>query len=457
MKKMKVLTLMVLYLALAVVIAACGTETTGSNQPPEPENTSKPANNPSTEETGEDEPVQTQDLGGRTIKIAAWWDETPQPVDDTGKALIENQKAIEQKYNVKFEYVNVPFGDYFQQFTTTTMAGQPFADIVRLQYDWQLTSIPKGQIMKLSDYMDIAEYPHLEKGYPILGEDYSFGVKWGISDGGIVYNREIFKRLGLTDPQDLVDQGKWNWEEFSKLAKQATQDSNNDGKPDTWGWSGWNMETAQFLIVSNGGTVADDDAGKEMLTDSKTIEALDFLNKMYNVDKVVKVAKGDVDNWEERVTFGDGDVAMTYSWTWINGDYKKKNIDYGFVPFPMGPQGTDYSAPVSGGHAWVIPTGVKDPDVVAKIYAELRNIPSKEDYIGQDLLEQYYSTEKDIEMILSMSGKEKFMNYGAYPDYPFGKMVSDVVKNQVPAATAAEKVKQEAQAAIDKVLKANSK
>lgn len=451
MKSWKELISVALSVVLTLGATACskgGTDgSTGSPSPSVSSKASEKAADPANDKS-------KSDLGGRTIRIAAWWDDSPKPDTDTGKALVEQQKKVEQKYNIKIEYVNVPFNDYVQKFTTTVLAGQPFADIVRLQYDWALGAVTKGQLLKLNSYIDITKSKNLQKGYPLKGEDYGFSTKGATNDGGILYNRELFKKLGLTDPQELVQQGKWNWDEFEKLAKQATQDTNNDGKPDTWGWSGWDAEAGQFFIVSNGGTIADDTAGKEMLSDPKTIEAIDFLNKLYNVDKVVKVKKGDVNLWEERTTFGDGDVAMSYGWGWLTDEYKKKNIDYGYVPFPKGPKGTDFVNPMSGGHAWFIPKGVDKPEVVERIYDELKDVPSKESYPGQDWLEMKFKTQKDIDLIRKMEGKEKFMNFGAYPEYPYNTFVGNVIKDQVPAATAAEKLKQSAQASIDKLLKA---
>ncbi|MFC5651905.1 ABC transporter substrate-binding protein [Paenibacillus solisilvae] len=472
MKKMNRVGLMLMSCILVTGLAACGggnnaANTNGENAPANaPANTpaNAPADEPAANATTDNKPAEDnaaaeetikKELAGRTIKISAWWDGTPKPDSDSSIARIAKTKEVEAKYGVKIEYVNVPFDQYQAKFTTTVLAGQPFADIVRLQYDWALVASLKDQLLKLNDYTNIDDSKLFGKAYPLKGEDYGFDGKNPINDQGVFYNRDLFKKLGLTDPQEIFDQGNWTWDTFEDLAKKATQDTNNDGKPDTYGWSGWNFETAQFLIASNGSAVSDDVEGKEMISDPKTIEALDFLNKMYNVDHVVKVKKGDVNNWEERVTFGDGDVAMTYAFGWLNGEYKGKKIDYGYVPFPKGPQATDYVNPVTGGgHAWFIPKGVKNPDLVMKIYEEINDIPTKEEYPGQEWLEQIVNTPKDIELIQGMAGKVRFMNFTAYPGFPFADFVGEVTKNKVPAATAAEKFKQPAQAAMDKILKA---
>ena len=93
---------------------------------------------PSTEtaaETPKEEPAEPEaepvDLGGRVIKVASWWDLKPVEAQQREKARLEKIAEIEKKYNCKIEFVNVPFEEYMNKFTTSVLAGEPFADIVR--------------------------------------------------------------------------------------------------------------------------------------------------------------------------------------------------------------------------------------------------------------------------------------------------------------------------------------
>ncbi|WP_308639866.1 ABC transporter substrate-binding protein [Paenibacillus silvisoli] len=463
MKVPKIVTLSAVSAWLAVSLAGCGNAP--ANDEPAASNQTKPAdaaqknesanqNAAMQNEAGNASGVEEKiDLAGRTIRIAANWDDSPKPDTATGLALIEKQKEVEQKYNVKIEYLNVPYDTFQEKFTSTVLAGEPFADIIHLGVDWALSAAAKNQLIPLNEFMDISASKQFV-GFPALkGVEYGFNGPQS-DTGGIFYNVDLVKKLGLTDPQDLFKQDKWNWDEFEKLAKQATQDTNNDGKPDSWGWSGWDAETAQFLIVSNDSTMTDEVSGKEMLSDPKTVEALEFLNRMHNVDRVVKVKSGDPDNYQERTTFADGDVLMTYGWGWVSDEYRKSNVNYGYVPFPKGPQAVDYSVPMSGPAAWFIPVGIKDPRIVADIYAELKDVPSAEEYPGQDWMEQKLLRQQDIDIFKEMVPKQSLIyTFNAYPDFPFYKLVTSVVKNQVSPATAVEQVKQQAQSSMDKILK----
>ncbi|KHF32822.1 hypothetical protein CM49_04908 [Paenibacillus sp. P1XP2] len=56
------------------------------------------------------------------------------PADEEQIKLIEE---VEKKYNTKIEFVK--FGDYnkyVENFTTTSLSGEPFADIVLLELFW---------------------------------------------------------------------------------------------------------------------------------------------------------------------------------------------------------------------------------------------------------------------------------------------------------------------------------
>ena len=98
--------------------------------------------------------------------------------------------------------------------------------------------------------------------------------------------------MSLPDPQELYNQGEWNWDKFMELAKQATKDTDNDGKIDVYGFSGWPIDVLRHFTAANGGTIVDDENAKEGLSDPKTIEAAEFVKRLYNVENVVKVKTG---------------------------------------------------------------------------------------------------------------------------------------------------------------------
>lgn len=453
MNKMKPLALSIALLA-SLALGACssnGNGETAETAPPSPETeTAAPGGNAAEETAAPEEDVP--DLGGRVIRLSAWWDLTPAGDSPSSKAELEKIAEVEEKYNVTIEFVNVPFENYLDKFTTTTLAGEPFADIVKLENKAALPAILKGQLLPISEFTDASsninnEQNLLKKLAPLAGGEYSFG-RPGNTGTSLMYNREVFQQLGLPDLQELYASGEWTWEKFGEIAKLATKDTNNDGKNDYWGFSGWGLDIARQFAAVNGAKAVDDAANKETMSDPKFIEALDFVNKLYNVDKVVKVKTGNPMEWTETETFKDGDVAMFIAAEWMVGDIA---FDFSIVPIPTGPQGTgQYAFADSGGQGDFIPKGVKDPHLVYRIYEEMVDIPPLEDFPGQVWLEGIYKHQEDIDMLLAnISGRGMPVLEDAYPDFPLYSAVEDIIAKNASVTSTIDKYKQQAQAAVD--------
>ncbi|WP_128101018.1 ABC transporter substrate-binding protein [Paenibacillus sp. DCT19] len=448
----------ILLLVFMLLVSACsggGTAQTASEQ----EGTTNSGNTTETVEasTEAEEPAaDVPNLNGRVIKVAAWWDLKPAGETASDKARLDKIAEVEKKYNVTIEFVNVPFEEYMNKFTTTALAGEPFADIVQMEYKSALPAVLKGQLLPISEFTtsenNINQEANLMTRFPsIAGNDYAFDSPTSIGLG-LHYNRDLFKKLSLPDPQELYNNGEWTWDKFMELAKQATKDTDNDGKIDVYGYSGWVIDALRHFTAANGGTIVDDGNSKEGLSDPKTIEAAEFIKRLYNVENVVKVKTGDKTNWEESNTFKDGDVALFTAAEWQLGDL---TFAAGVVPIPNGPQG-DKSVTYANNAAAAkfIPKGVEDPKIVYQIYEETFDIPQIEEYPGQDYLESLYSDEKDIAMIREhIAGTGRILLDDAYAGYPIGDYVNDIIKNNASVTATAEKYKAQAQAAVDKLSK----
>lgn len=435
-----------LLLCLVMVLAACSGGNSGST------NTS-PTPSPAPEETvaPTPEPEETYDLGGRVIKIAAWWDQTPLGETQSDINRIAKIEEVEKKYNVTIEFVNVPFEEMVPNFTNSVLSGEPFADIVQLEYKSALPLIKQGLILPVSEFTDSDnninnEANLVEKKPPVAGDYYGFDNPLAIG-AGIHYNRGLFEQLGLEDPKELYANGQWTWDKFLELAKSATRDTDNDGKPNVYGFAGWAPDAYRHLAVSNGVRIADEENLVEGLSSAGSIETAELINKMWNVDKVVKLSTGDPMDWNETNTFKDGDVAMFTAAEWNLGGL---NFEFGIVPFPKGPQQTtDYTFANTGASAKFIGKGVKDANLVYKIYEETYDIPMLEEYPGQDYLESIYGFEDDVEMLRNnIAGTGLITLDESFPEFPTWAFINDVINNQISPAAAAESYKAKAESSM---------
>ena len=433
-------TLICILFLLTTVLAACG----GNNTPAA---TPTPTPAPVAEATPTPEPEETYDLGGRVIKIAAWWDLTPAGQTQGEINRLDKIAEVEKKYNVKIEFVNVPFGEMVPNATTSILAGEPFVDILQLEYKSAITMIKKGMLLPVSEFTNEKHGINNNSGqlikFPELGGDY-YGFDNPLYIGaGIHYNRDLFASLGLPDLKELYTNGEWTWDKFVEIAKLATRDTNNDGTPDVYGFSGWATDTYKHFSVANGVKIVDEITGTEQLSSPASIKTGEFLYNLYHVDNVVKVKTGDPVNWEETHTFKDGDVAMFTAHEWNLGGL---SFEFGIVPFPKGPdQTTNYTYAYNNASAKFIPKGVKDPLLVYQIYEETFDIPMLEEYSGQDYLESIYQYQDDVDTLRNdISGTGLIIVDEAFPNFPVWSFVNDIVVNKISPATAAETYKAQA-------------
>ncbi|HEX7057203.1 MAG TPA: ABC transporter substrate-binding protein [Bacilli bacterium] len=443
--------LTVLFIALTLILTACGGGSSKSAPSDSPSATVAPTATPSPSASAEPETV---DLDGRTIKIAMWWDGLPKGETAGEKALLAKIDELQQKYNCKIEFVNIPFEQNMDNLTTSILAGEPMADIAILEFKRAIAPIKQGLLLPMSEFTKATsdvnnEQKHMVKLPQIAGQDYSFTTPY-VSVVGMYYNRDLFKKLSLPDPQDLYNQGQWNWDKFLEVAKQATRDTNNDGKIDTWGFAGWPDDAARHFGVTNGALFVNENDLTSGLADPNLAEALEFVKRIWNVENIVKVKTGNKMDWNETNTFKDGDVAMSINYDWNVGDL---TFEVGVVPNPAGPHSDGkHTYANTAQNGYFIPKGVKDPQIVYQIFEEMYDLPPTEEYLGQDWLEARFKNEADIRMSLDhINGTGRLSLEEGIPDFPFYAIMDDIIKNNQSVSATLDKYKQAADSSLAKL------
>lgn len=424
----KLLVLLLAFVFVISMFAGCAKKEEPTDVTEEPKTPEEPAEQPEEPaEQPEKEPEEEiRDLGGRVIKVAAWWDMTPQPGTTYGERQITRREEMEQKYNFKFEFINMPWEEVVETYTSSVLAGDPAADIFTLEDGWLVGLVNKGFVQPLDEWFDFNE----DKWDPLTKKLSTFDGKiYGMSTGkwwprGIVFfNKKIFERENLPDPYELLFNGEWTWEKMREIAKAATKDTDGDGVIDQWGIAGIDMDLA--LIYSNGATFADIKDGKAVLNlrDPKVVEALNFYYELANVDKILynKFTYSDSPPWDIAATmFQDGKVAMFWYQYWKIDDFKNNmSDDYGILLPPIGPSDPDkkYKCLVSGHNFQTIPKNVKNPEDVAFIW-DLWTDPFPEDLEDPDTwMEAHFDRVRDetsLEVLRYMYDNECFAPIGLF-------------------------------------------
>lgn len=481
MKKFKQALALGLIGAMSIMTVGCGGDTTNTSSdvpaesPAETEATESEA--PAAEETAQAEEAAApydkypaKDMGGRTFTFAYNWDAMPKEEPDPATATVEdiykweNLKRVEEKYNCKIEYINVPYEEIATKLTTSVMAGDPYADGVILGAQQAIPLAVSGQIMALEDInlpeADIFNandvlLPALEIG----GKSYCIAERnEEVNACFLGVNKDIINELGVEDPVELYEKGEWTWDKFLEIAKAATKDTDGDNVIDQYGISGVPFLMAKQLIASNDGYLIDGSTFTEGLSDAKTMEALEFFNQLYSTDKVAYVANNDIWEWNGNLqAYREGKSAMFYLQSWVLGEGDNGSFEYEVVPFPTGPSNTTGATHMISKAGVSIPRGVENPEDVLMIFEEVQNWYGADYEIKAEASREWLSTlflnEKDMENSLTFHEGETIDLTDGVTEYPFNTVIGNLLTDGQTVAQAVEANKQLAQDSVDAVFK----
>lgn len=449
MKKsfIKVLSFVIVVLMSVSILGGCSGEKKNPEKSSDTTATGTQSEN-TAEQTAADEKF---DLKGYEVRISAWWDGTPQPGTEIGDALVARHKEIEEKYNCKITYLNLPNAETIEKLTATALSGDPMADIIHLEANQAIPGLAAaGFLMPVDEYFDNfkdTRWPqNIKKMSTFNGKTYGF-ITRAYSSHGIWYNKTLFKRESLPDLYELQEKGEWTWDKYKEIATKATKDRDGDGKIDQFGITiGYDI-TDKF-IWSNGGNIVAEDGGKYTfnLDTEEARQAIDFVGEIW---------KANVVGSESEAGFVAGKAAMYGGEAWMGGSFKNNMDDeVGYVFYPKGPKATDYTSVVTNTVIATFPATAKYPKEVAKIFTELTlwDMLEKEKV---DFIENNVTTEEDIETVKKMITRCQLNTMDAFPGLSdaYWAIVDMVKLEGASASTAIAEYKQYAQSAIDAIFK----
>lgn len=199
--RQKRFTFLVMLTLVVTVIAGCsggaGTPAEVVNKSPAEENKQVAA------EPAEEKQEPAIDLKGRAVRISNWWDAAPKGDSEADERARERIQNVEKKYNVKISYLNTDYGATSEKISSSVMANEPFAEIVRVP-DGNIWGLMQGGFLTpLDDYLkDTKIQPDVIDSMR-FGSDNVFGLTgwYTPNDSGMFYNKRLFKEAGLKDPQ----------------------------------------------------------------------------------------------------------------------------------------------------------------------------------------------------------------------------------------------------------------
>lgn len=305
------------------------------------------------------------------------------------KLFYQRVSEVEKEYGVKIKIVNSMSGTA-EKVSPMIRAGKMVGNIVEVEVRDLPALISAGYINPWDNVKGVnINDSNLSSGYTkvatIGGKHYGLQfMKPPEVRYCLVMNKNLLKSAGIDADgiYTMINNKTWNWDTFEQYAIKTTNAAKG-----IYGVGGNPEYLMEMLLNSNGANLATlDSKGKATpsYTSSKVKQALNFMNKLINTDKVYKTqssmsSKTGFSTPDYNSEFVQGKCAFLFEDSWvINGNIrpKVKNFDYGMVMIPLDPSATDYTS--SSGHARVFYTTStnKELDFTAKIFNALIKAPS---------------------------------------------------------------------------------
>lgn len=268
---------------------------------------------------------------------------------------------------------------------------------------------------------------------------------WDVDLPVLYYRKDLFIESGMMTPLERINTGSWNLDTFYEDARQLTNAKTGMAGYSAGGQNSFGM--LEMFIESYGVQIVKTDSNgnpTQNLGDSKMLDALNFIQKMYNGAGAVLTSDA---------SFYNGKAAMCIDGLYMIPklltdptvpDVVKNNWELAPIPLAIGNE--DGSYPTGWLKATGIVRGTEHPDAVAA-YALY-----KSKYRTDNLYEQYLS--EDQKSLI-----EPLYNSVIYPNYSYGDM-GTLLYNMLSSITNGGDITQlisenktAFQAQIDKVLK----
>lgn len=220
----------------------------------------------------------------------------------------------------------------------------------------------------------------------------------------LYYNKDLFAAAGL-DP----NKPPTTWDELVKAAQALTKDTNNDGKPDQWGFN-THTDTHWYLsamIMQNGGKILSDDGKRVVYNSPEGIEALQFWGDLVHKYKVMPANQ----HAQASADFLAGKVAMMMrSSASLAAVEKDAKFKVGVAPLPCKKV---CSEPIGGASlvifkttpekqkaAWEFAKWMTSPENSLDLFIQTGYVPIRKSVANAPALKEYYAKSPNAENVI---------------------------------------------------------
>ena len=293
-----------LILAAAIILSSCGEAADVV-----PETTAQAAESAAevVEETSAEPDIKPDlpenDMNGATINILTedWAGYTPLDMDDISveelngedfnDAVFERQKKIEEEYNCVIVQMDYSSGDGQSKILKSVSAGDDAYQIAIVRSNQYSKLLSSGALMDITTvpYISLDKPWYDKNSLSALGLlNRTFGIVSNITMNSYklifcaYFNMNLMDDFGLGNMYEIVNGGKWTWDQMYDMGKIVAADLNSDGKyttDDRYGFT-YIIDDPEGLLNAGGvryATLDADGIPQPTLNNEKTITMMQKL------------------------------------------------------------------------------------------------------------------------------------------------------------------------------------
>lgn len=251
-----------------------------------------------------------------------------------GGAIEEEQmKGYLTAFNEEYPDIEVEIilpADYWPKLMSMMAAETP-PDVFYMGFPEFVSYHEKGVILNLQSYINADPnfnesdfFPGLLAAFKDRNTKEIFGIPKDWSTYVVYYNKEMFKKAGLSTPNEMFGCGQWSWQDFLEAAKKLTKDGVHGVALDAGRWK---------VFPPQGGANWVQGVNKVVVDTPEFAEAIQFnadLWLKHNVapDMTEQADQGPSDR------FAQEKAAMYICGRWKAMAYKDLDFEWDIAPLP---------------------------------------------------------------------------------------------------------------------------
>lgn len=382
MKKRLLSSLLTMAL-LAATLSGCGSSAEESVSSAKPQEEAV-----SSEAVGEADADDEADKPYAGTKIVINLNTVSDSIRDDFDAWVSHIKErVLDETGIEVEVEMVAWADYLNKHLAS-IASQEGPDIIQMGSSVPPVMAAADGLLDLTPYMDDFGgrdvYTDVAKYYCTWDEK-MIGIPWGGGGRNMYYNKDLFDAAGLEYPEF-----DWTYEEFENDLKVLTEYM---GKP-AFGTMGTGNDASYYFmaqLVSNGGSVLNDDMTAAAFNDQTGVDTVMALLDLYNKGYLLpSFAENGID--EQIPPMINGDIAVATGNTSWGGELESNmKANFGAVPYPEGKAGLPNGIITMS--AFGIMKYTKNPEAAVEV---LKILGSPEETVTSTVIQKWVPFRTDI-------------------------------------------------------------